>query len=597
MDSFRTHYHIIGGTGKGKTTAIEAIQRQLFCHRGRAAHFVLNRMPATTASHLRWFASPYCPQHVRERLVYIDAAREDLVLPFNPLLYTTPAHGYFKVGRACECILRAWASQNIEEMPRLARWTFNAMWAAARLGLTVSDCSHLLMPGSQYHEPILNHLPPLLKAEWTEIQSARSGEASRILESSRNRLKPYIENPILRCMFGSSESKFDVLRFMREGKIVIVNLAPQNRLSPQVADAIGGMIVNEILATARSLPNGECYPTFVDLDEFQQYVGPDIEEAIPEVRQLGIYFKLSHQAFSQLEKGNTDLTTMIWQLQSRIMLGVQGEDADLLAHEIASLKFDPKKIKDEMFTRRQLLQGHEVIRLASWSESESAAENWQKTYAANWSASETKTHSDGKSHADSRGVSRRVNDPLRDFTISNQATDARTAADALSRSNGTGGSEADAKGGSRSHSTSRSVGESLLPIHDEFLEVARRAYYTFEEQRTLWAQHIRQLATGQALVRLVNDPTIYRVDVQKHSPGYLDWEIEKIIRRRPEAIEAVARLIEENSASEFFVSPQVIEREKEARLQRILNPVIQIPAHPGESSATGLRRIEANPMA
>jgi len=43
----------------------------------------------------------------------------------------------------------------------------------------------------------------MLKAEWAEIMRAHGGEAARILESSRNRLKPYFEAPILRSMFGS----------------------------------------------------------------------------------------------------------------------------------------------------------------------------------------------------------------------------------------------------------------------------------------------------------------------------------------------------------------------------------------------------------
>ena len=34
-DSFETHWHIIGATGKGKTTAIEAILHQLFTARER----------------------------------------------------------------------------------------------------------------------------------------------------------------------------------------------------------------------------------------------------------------------------------------------------------------------------------------------------------------------------------------------------------------------------------------------------------------------------------------------------------------------------------------------------------------------------------
>src|SRR5438270_524587 len=83
-------------------------------------------------------------------------------------------------------------------------------------------------------------LHPLLRAEWKEIQKGGS-EATRILESSRNRLKPYFEAPILQNMFGSAKSHLDVLRFMREGRIVILNLAPRNRLSMQLGDAIGAL--------------------------------------------------------------------------------------------------------------------------------------------------------------------------------------------------------------------------------------------------------------------------------------------------------------------------------------------------------------------
>ena len=114
-------------------------------------------------------------------------------------------------------------------------------------------------------------------------------------------------------MFGSTENRLDVHRFMREGKIVLINLAPGNRLSGQLANAIGALILNEVLATARSLPRGVRFPTYVVLDEFQNFVGPDIESALPEVRQLGLRLFLSHQSFSQLERGNYDMTSMIFQ--------------------------------------------------------------------------------------------------------------------------------------------------------------------------------------------------------------------------------------------------------------------------------------------
>ena len=596
-DSFETHWHIIGATGKGKTTAIEAILHQLFTARERAAHFIFDRMGSFSRSLLRFVSSPYCPQWVKDRVLYIDCAREDMILPFNPLLYDTISHGYYKVSRACECVLRAWSSQNIEEMPRLARWLFNSMWAAAQLGLTVADCAHLLMPGSPYHEAILNMLPPMLRAEWAEIQNARGGEAGRILESSRNRIKIFNEFPILRQIFGSVRNHLDIPRLLREGRIVIIDLSPKNRLSPQAADAIGGMILNEVLAVMRSMPLELRNPAYLWLDEFQRFVGRDVEEAIPEVRQLGGRMVFSHQTFSQLVKGDTDLSSLIWQPQSRMVFGVQGEDAELLANEIASLTYDPKKIKDEMYTRRQLIKEHKIVELASWSESESLAENWQTSYGTNWTASKGNSRASGWNDSDSRNVSHQFNAPLRDYTIGTGRSNGHSGSNAQTQTNGQGGSEGSGQGGSKSVSKSRSVGESHLPVYDEFQELSRKSYYTFEEQRALWAQQIRLLKTGQALIKIVNDPNLYRINVERHAPGYLASEIKLLIRRSPATLESVERFIEQNYQQDFFVTPAAIELETHERLQRLLTNVIYIPTAPMTGTAQDQVRVVENPLA
>lgn len=592
--TFSTHWHLIGGTGKGKTTAIEAMIHQLLMSPIGESFFMFDRMGSFSQSLLRWFASPYCPSWIRDRVVYIDASREDILPTFNPLLFDTPAHGYFKTQRAGDVILRAWSSQNMEEMPRLARWVFNAMWAVAQLGLTVADCAHLLMPGSALHEPLLARLPVLLRAEWDEIVQARGGEAGRILESSRNRLKPFFENPILRSIFGSTTNRLDVLRFMREGKIVILNLSPQNRLSSQLADAIGGMVLNELLATARSLPFGVKYPTYVLLDEFQRFVGPDIEEAIPEVRQLGVRLLFSHQSFSQLRQGETDLTSLIWQAQSRLVMGVQGEDADILGHELASLTYDPEKIKDEVYTRRQLLAEQRIIELATWSQSEAEAQNWQKSYGKNWSESfsNSSAHGSTSSDATNQGVSRRFGVPHDLRTFGGSHSEGRSSTSTMGRSSGHGETETVGEGHSSTKTLGMSVGQSVLPVYETFRELSRRSYYTFEEQAALWAKEIRLLRTGQAILRMVDDPTLYRVDVRRHAPGYLSWDLPKLIRCQPQAFDLVQEMIEKNYQSEVFTSPGVIERETAERLERILHPRIEVqlskptlvPKHPSDGN-------------
>jgi TraM recognition site of TraD and TraG len=568
-DSFNTHWHLIGGTGKGKTTAIHRLLHKLFCNpRANDCFFIFDRMGNLSQELLLWMASPYCPPFVRDRLIYLQPAHEDVVIGFNPLLHETPARGFYKVSRATEIILRAWEDPNIQAMPRLARWTFNAFFAASQLGLTIADCVHLVMPGSDYHQRLLDCLPPSLQYEWAEIRKLSHNERSRMLESTQNRLKPFFDIDILRRMFGTSENTLDVLRFMQQGKIVLINLHPGGLLSDQVADCIGSLILNEILATARSLPLGITYPTYVFLDEFQNFVGPDIQSAIPEVRQLGIRLVLSHQDLSQLVLGEYDLTSMIFQAQSRLIFGVQGPSADDLAQELASLSYDPYRIKDELYSRRQLVTGHSIIELASTANAQSFTDTWNKTYTQNWSAKSSK-----------------VRHPSIPLPI-------------LSAGDDRGRSEGDGKGGSQQRSSQQGTHETLLPEYEQFLELSRRTYFTFEEQKQLWAQKLRLKKRGEAILRLVDDPTLYDVDVKRDAPGHLKWDTATIRHELPALFEEYQRLIAGNFQSDIFLSPQLVDQRAEERLHAVLNPTIHVqtavpddPRAPAQLRSRGARSL------
>jgi hypothetical protein len=545
--AFATHFHLIGGTGKGKTTALHTMLQPLMSNPfEKPCVIIIDRLGNFSQELLLWMSSRFCTDAVRKRLVYIQAAREDVVATFNPLLYDTSAHRYYKVERTTEIILRAWESVNIEAMPRLARWTSNAFSAASQLGLTIPDCAHFLMPGSPYHERLLEMLPEPLQAEWAEIKNARGQEAMRILDSSRNRLKPYFESDILRRMFGSSQHRLDLLRMMEEGRIVLVDLAPRNRLSGQLANTIGALIINEVIATVRSLPRGVKYRTYLFLDEFQNFVGPDLESALPETRQLGLNLVLSHQSFAQLERGDYDLSAMIFAAQSRMIFGVQGEDADILAHEVASLSFDAKRIKEELYSRRQLLSGHRVQTLEGGAKADGH--------------SSQDSRSSTKSTAASRGESARPSQREAQETRS----DTETSAQAQASSSGS------------SHTTTRSWHQTLVPEYDNFLELSSRTYQTFEEQKSEWAREIRRLRTGEAIVRLVNDPKLYRVNVKRSAPGFLGYDMQTLVRKLPHVLEQMDRMIEENFRSEFFVQAETVDREIEARVQRLLTapPVV-----------------------
>lgn len=548
--SFATHWHLIGHTGKGKTTAIHTLLHKVLLDPGDESCVILiDKMGNLSFELLLWMASDFCTQDVRDRLVYIEPARENIVMGFNPLIHQTPAHAYYRVCHASELILRGWANQNLAEMPRLARWMFNSFYACALLGLTISDSSHLLSPASAFHKPILRVLPTMLQHEWNEIMGSRSGsEASRLLESARNRLKPFHESPILRNMFGATTNRLDIERFMKERKIVVLNLNPQNRLPEQVVDAIGGLVINEVLTTARSLPFGIKYPTYLLLDEFQNFIGPDIEAALPEVRQLMIRLILSHQSFSQLKRGDVDLTSMIFQAQSRMIFGMQGEDADIIAHELASLRFDPMKVKNEIWSRKQRISGHRIEELQSWSDTEQLASNWSRQYGTNWSKNES--------------VSSSTN-PLAMFSQ-------------LGSGETHGGSDGNSDGGSSGRSRGTSRAEHLVPIYEEYLELSSRTFVGFEEEWRTFGRKVRDLPTGQAYVRTVDQTGFQHVDVQRSVPGHLALPPHVLAEELPEALEEVEAMIQKNFEADYFCSPAAIERETERRLAGVLQSTISV---------------------
>ncbi|NQV28732.1 MAG: DUF87 domain-containing protein, partial [Rhodopirellula sp.] len=283
-ESLRTHLHLVGATGAGKTTAIHAILRPLMAEPGdQNCLFVIDPMGNLSFDLLRWMATPYCPQHVRDRLVYIEPARDEVVMPFNPLQACVDDNRYYHVARAVDLILRAWTAQNLAEQPRLMQWSYKAMTAMAAMKFPIAISRFLLHPGSDEHAALLRRIPGEIQHHWQEILKAKGGEAVRILESVRNRFDPFYEAPQTRRMFGTFESRFDTERFIRERRIVIVNVAKLGRIPDRLGNTIGSLILNEVFETAFNMATlhgrQAVEPTYVLMDEFQRFVGPDIEEA------------------------------------------------------------------------------------------------------------------------------------------------------------------------------------------------------------------------------------------------------------------------------------------------------------------------------
>lgn len=545
----QTHLHLVGATGSGKTNCLHVILQALMKQpRKQCAMFVIDPMGNLSEDLLRFIANErYCPQHVRDRLVYIEPAREDVVLTFNPLTYESDSHRYYRVMRAIDVTLRGWSAQDVAQQPRLLQWMYKAFCAAAMMDLPIAMCRFLLHPGTEEHKAILSRMPPELASHWGDILRARGSEATRILESTRNRLDPFFNSTCLRRMFGSSKSRFDCERFIRNRNIVIVNVAAYGRLHGFVGDAIGGLVLNEIVETASRLTNLEgksvVEPTYVVMDEFQKFVGVDIEDAIPTVRQMGLRLLLAHQSFSQLERSDVDLTQMIWQARSRLVFANNARDADIVADELAKRTFDPRVVKDARYSLRQLIAGH------------------RKEWLESVSSSQSSSHSAGSSDMFGFGIgggqSRQIDS--REFTT-NETTRRQ-------RQTGRTKNDANTSGSSQGRS------ESLVPVHQTFRELSNVTYESFDEYFLRWGKEIRTLCTGEAFGTFPNDLAIPKLMID-HVP----------IPDNAEQREAVEKLKEKNFTSEHFITAKEADDElEEYRLQLLRPPRIERIDQPPES--------------
>ena len=549
-DDLQTHMHLIGATGAGKTSALHTILRCLMLDTGpaRSAMFILDPMGNFSIDLLRFIAHPtFCTQEVRDRLLYIEPAEDSVIMPFNPIEGVTERDRYYKTMRTVDLVLRAWAAQDVRDQPRLLQWTYKAFCTAAQLQFPIALCQHLLHPGSQYHKAILERLPELIQSQWLEILNSRAGEATRILESTRNRLDPFFECATLRYMFGIQRGRFDCERLIRERRIVVVNLASLLSVPNFVCDTIGAMIVNEIFETATRMVTMGYYddvsPTYIVLDEFQRYVSPDVQEALPTVRQMGLRLLLSHQSFSQLEREDMSLEQMIWMAQTRLIFSNYAKDADLLADEIAKMTFEKKRIKEVRTSVRQLITGYRKIWLESYSDTQSMQEQRSSSESTN-----------------------KVNSSSRTDTMNPLGFGSETSGTSDGRNLG----EATGIGHGRSNMSARS--QSVLPIHKTFDEITSVTYESFEEQCLEWGKQIRRFDRGEALLQRPGKNPIEHLNV-----NFLK------IKETPELRRAREELLLRNYASEFFISRDEAQLEHNRSLQELLvNKLGHIPPRPDQ---------------
>ncbi|MBI3894351.1 MAG: type IV secretion system DNA-binding domain-containing protein [Acidobacteria bacterium] len=337
------HTHVVGGTGHGKTQLLQfLINHDLVrAMRDGRSVVVLDSQGdlIRTISRLAYFG-PAAAESLADRFVLVDPNDVEHPVCLNMFDFNRDRlSGYAPVDR--EKILNA----TVE----LYEYFFGALLGAeltqrqglifrylARLLIEIPDATihtlRELMEDGERFRPYMEQLSG----------TARSFFATRFFDRQFNETKKQIltrlwgvlSNASLERMFSHPTNKIDIFELLNEGKIILINTAKD--LLGQEGSAIFGRFFIALIAQAAvqraALPPHERRPSFVYIDEAQDYFDENISNLLHQARKYRVGLVFAHQNLDQLGAGLR--SSVLASTTIKFVGGVSAKDANVLDSEL-----------------------------------------------------------------------------------------------------------------------------------------------------------------------------------------------------------------------------------------------------------------------
>ena len=339
------HTHILGGSGHGKTQLLQTlIHRDMTAGGSMAPSVVVIDSQGdliNTISHLSIF-NPRTDHSLADDLLLIDPT--DIAYP--------PAINLFDAN------MERVAQYGAIERERIFNGTIELYeyFFSALLGAGLSQKQNLIfrylaelmltIPGANIHT-----LRELLEApEAFQDQIAKLEGTARLFFQEQffdksyddtrvqvsRRLWGILANRSFERIFSSRTSRIDLFAAMNEGKIILINTAKD--LLKQEGTAIFGRFFIALIAQAAleraQIPREKRRPTFVYIDEAQDYFDENIDHMLEQVRKYKIGLILAHQTLAQLSPKLK--ASIMANTGTKLVGGASAADATAMAKEMGS---------------------------------------------------------------------------------------------------------------------------------------------------------------------------------------------------------------------------------------------------------------------
>lgn len=301
-----------------------------------------------------------------------------------------------RVKRMTGAIIRCLNETGTEAMPRLERIITDVLTAVgtavgpggARLPLAnvfiLLNFDHPKF--DDVFAAVAPHLPPEIRLDFETLIALRNRpqELLRQTESTINRLRSFL-GPLVKAMFSQVRRQTINLHRMITGRgIILFNLKDSEYFAPEQADALGRMLIYQVISAMRSVAKGQRFPCALIIDECQRFLTRDVLVALAQGRKWGLATTLLTQTLSALELVELGFGQTVLAAVGTVMCFQQRlpHDLDVLADYI----FRPNLCHRELFSCVDRHRGYQWIDVAEQSESWSAAESWSEAQSQSQSA-------------------------------------------------------------------------------------------------------------------------------------------------------------------------------------------------------------------
>jgi hypothetical protein len=169
------------------------------------------------------------------------------------------------------------------------------------------------------------------------LGSLRNADVNAWLESSRNKVSAFVQNPFIAPCLGQAQSTIDFFDVLQQGKWLLVNVS-RDRLkeSRRLLGALIIALVHNAALVREHVPPEERYFHALVIDELPEFYSPTVLLALTGGRKLGLSLSVFTQTTNQppFAENPAIMDSIISNCHTRVVFNVGRHDADRLAGDI-----------------------------------------------------------------------------------------------------------------------------------------------------------------------------------------------------------------------------------------------------------------------